>query len=678
MHLDFIPFSFLPESERQRLAEDLTEARYHRGEVIYQQEDAQDKRVFLLLEGRVEQWRRHREYEKRLNVVEPGHYFGERSALFEEPRQVEARAASEVHCLILSGEGLLALLRRSPVFARALGQILRERQKIFVAFDRFMAEVLHGISLGRVDVDALLLRYKDLCPALHPEANNPARVDFAALAYAVRRLPDNLTQALVWFMADELPPLYATPQETFSQVETAARRRAVYQMFPGKNLVLLRDGLSDLVDLLSCLCLYAVEVRKLRKRLQDRELLARLSAFVDQQPQGRRPELELLRSLPFSEQEVEGLRGLWPGCAAARLREIALHHEDYDVRVWKRIGNHNSSHADTWTGQLARATEELLGHRPHELPPEVQVHIISSNTHSVTNCLSAHLASQREQILDWGRRIEHPALQHDWHNLQDLAVALYRDYLKVHPAQRPGPQEGVLELHETAFTGIHVQLFDTQGMALRPMDPALQAPPLRSRALLVNIDYAFGQQAEEIISNLLKLFGPNLASVNILGKAGGLRGQRGDVLLPNAFLRQTDDNFEALAADITAQELAQALPDRQIHQGPVLTVAGTLLQNPVMLHFYQKIWGCVGLEMEGSYYHRPLKEARAMGLVRPDLVARYLYYVSDLPLHTEENLSGSMRAIEGIPPLYAITRVILNSIFDQERQRADQGKSEVR
>jgi len=67
-----------------------------------------------------------------------------------------------------------------------------------------------------------------------------------------------------------------------------------------------------------------------------------------------------------------------------------------------------------------------------------------------------------------------------------------------------------------------------------------------------------------------------------------------------------------------------------------------------------------------------MEEARVMSFIPDDMQTRFLYYTSDLPLQAEENLSGSMRAIEGIPPLYAITREILNSIFDQERARLEE------
>jgi hypothetical protein len=229
--------------------------------------------------------------------------------------------------------------------------------------------------------------------------------------------------------------------------------------------------------------------------------------------------------------------------------------------------------------------------------------------------------------------------------------------------------EAVLELRATAFTGIRVQLFDTKGLCLRPIDPGLNPPPMQSRALILNIDYAFGQQAEEILSNLIKLFGRNLDSVNVLGKAGALMGERGDVMMPTAFVRQSDDRFRPLNQSINVERLKTSLHDRDLHTGPVLTVAGTLLQNTVMLNFYRHLWRCIGLEMEGSFYHESLEEAREMNFTPGTIKTRFLYYTSDLPLQAEENLSGSMRSIEGIPPLYAITREILNGIFDQERQR---------
>jgi len=82
-----------------------------------------------------------------------------------------------------------------------------------------------------------------------------------------------------------------------------------------------------------------------------------------------------------------------------------------------------------------------------------------------------------------------------------------------------------------------------------------------------------------------------------------------------------------------------------------------------MLQFYRRIWGCVGLEMEGIWYLRAVLEAEQLGVLRPDARRRFLYYVSDLPLSPEAKLSSRLSPLEGVPPLYAATRELLSGIF---------------
>ena len=52
-----------------------------------------------------------------------------------------------------------------------------------------------------------------------------------------------------------------------------------------------------------------------------------------------------------------------------------------------------------------------------------------------------------------------------------------------------------------------------------------------------------------------------------------------------------------------------------------------------------------------------------LNLVRPDVDVRFLYYVSDVPLDPSSNLSGRLAPGEGIPPLYGVTRVILDEVL---------------
>ena len=52
-----------------------------------------------------------------------------------------------------------------------------------------------------------------------------------------------------------------------------------------------------------------------------------------------------------------------------------------------------------------------------------------------------------------------------------------------------------------------------------------------------------------------------------------------------------------------------------------------------------------------------------LGLLRPNVRSRFLYYVSDLPLSVGTSLATKMTTWEGIPPLYAITRALLQKVF---------------
>jgi hypothetical protein len=667
-----IPFRFLDRQQREDLLADLREEAFAAGEVLGRQGDAHDRRVFLLLEGAVEALDRHRDPPVRVTTIDAGHYFGERSALFDIPRLLELRALQPVRCCTLSGERFLHLIETSSAFAQALGNILRVKQGIFQAFDRFLAEALHGVTVGELSLRKLVPLYRALEPALHPLANDAQAIDFAALAYAVRRLPDNITRTYLLFLTDNLPALYSQPDRTFRPAPSSpARRRAAYEMNPGKDLILLRDGLTDLLDLLTCLCLYAVEARKLRKRLQTSVHLLGLQEHLSAQHGAELDEAAFLTSLPFTGPEVAQLCRVWHEDTPARLYEVALHHEDVVIQVRKQLDNYNSANAELWVSQIARGVRELLGRDPTELPADLPVHVISSNTHSVTNCLSPFLAERGERILAWGERARPELAAEPWQRRQDLMYALARYYLEAHPDEAAARQladraNGVVRLVETAFTGIQVELLDTAALAGRAIDPEVTPPAQRS--LLVNIDFSFGQQAEEIMANLVLLFGRNLASVSVLGKAGGLRGRRGDLLLPTGFIDQVTDFIHVLPTPqaVDLERLRRRLPGRGLHRGPLLTVVGTLLQNRMLLNFYRRLWRCVGLEMEAFFYYRHIRKATQLEVIPAGLPLRFLYYISDLPLETGVSLSEPMQASEGVPPLYAITREILSSIFEQD------------
>ncbi|MDP3177430.1 MAG: cyclic nucleotide-binding domain-containing protein [Spirochaetaceae bacterium] len=654
-----VPFRYLESEKLRSLFEDSHVRPYRSGEVLIRQGDPESDEVFVLLSGSVEFVDATRAPPFRLNVVEAGAYFGERSCLLGSPRPFEASALKASTCLVIPGARFLELLSQSRPFAQAFGTKLRDGMGIFDAFDRFNTEVALSSALGHIEIRRLAELYKALEPALHPLASDEGRIDWGALAYAVRRLPENVTRTFMFLLTDNLPTVYASPERLFPFVPTEARHRFVYEMLTGKDIVLVRDGLSDLVDFITCLCAFAVEARKIRYRLNHPDLIL---AIAGSEPGSG------LEGMPFDEDEKTELRSLWPVDASSRLREIVFHRQAYSADVRKQVNNYNGRLSELWASQVGEAARSLLGVSPSDLPGELEVHIVSSNTHSVSNCLNPFFEDRAADILRWAE--ERGLREESWSDPQDEVYHFVRAWLEERPERKAALTEsehgcGIHRLPETVTTGIQVQLIDLAS-ARRGAAPDCVEPldrPLPS--LLVNIDYAFGEQAEEIMRSLLLLFGRNVRSINVLGKAGALVGDRGDVLAPTAFVEQSNDAFLPLPGEDgpALRRLGSALPGRSVHSGSLLTVGGTLLQNRAMLQFYRRIWGCIGIEMEGTWYLRAVLEAEQLGLLRPGARRRFLYYVSDLPLRSGHRLSQRLSPREGIPPLYAITREILRDLL---------------
>jgi hypothetical protein len=531
------------------------------------------------------------------------------------------------------------------------------------------------LSRGYIEISRLISLYRDLEPAIHSQGVSGGGIDFFALSYAVRRLPENVTRAFAFYLADELPPVFSRAEDMFQQIPSSARRRKTYELLPGENMILLRFGLSDIIDLVTCLCLYGIEVRKIRERINDSHSLGLivqgLSAGTGRKD-SEEVQAKIMGELGFSGEETAGLKIVWPEDPVARLYQIILQREFFSIQVRRQKDDYAARSTEIWTSHITDAVVDLLGIYPNAFSDNVHVHIVSSNTHSVMNCLNPFFQDEKEKILDWAKRTSHPILKQIWGNLDDLLYALFKDYRKAFPdclACRPEEETDYhCSVNENIATGIQVQLIDLTKLEDKKIDPGIERRPLDRKVLIVNIDYAFGEQAGEIIRNLLILFGHSVKSINVLGKAGALTGKRGDILVPEAFIEQSTDLFQPLKkmGEKEFQRLKKLSGDREVHRGGMLTVAGTLLQNRTMLYFYKHLWDCIGLEMEGSHYHHYIQKATMLKLVPRNIPARYYYYVSDLPLDHSLSLAAPMEASEGIPPLYAITREILNQIYSHE------------
>jgi hypothetical protein len=653
------PFDFLTAEEKEWLLDRANELDCPDGRVICSPDVADSDLLYILQSGRVvAQYMDHGRTEEN-HILAPA-YFGERSVFFSQPRSAKIVAQGAVRCLSFTGKDIRRLIAKNPTFCQAFAAALRTKQRIFQGYDNFVNLLFSQAQGGLVKIRDLMEGYRGLRSILHP-GGHQEEIDFEALYYVLPRLPEDITSTSALFLSEDLPEMYRKVREQVRASSRRAKKREFYGILPGKSLILLRDGMTDTVDLITKLCIYACEASKLRDRLVDSPIAADLARLAMVQPTSDE-EKALRDRLPFSSREMAALDRLFGKNLLRRLYEITVQYGDLAVYVKRADNRYSAIASEMWLTQI----RELLNQAVPVADPGLEVQIISSNTHSVTNCLSSWSRDHAEEVLDWARQSSPESLRVS-HPTDRLYVAT-REYLKAHPdkaAERAAAhrQQGIFSSEDTCFTGIEVSLIDTQRLSGR-VDPDVDLGKGGARRLLVNIDYAYGQQAEAIIRNLILLFGRSIRGISVFGKSGGIVGNRGDILLPDRLILQsTDELYPIPNIDLTAAHLKEAGFGRGVHQGTLLTVLGTIMQNREMLHYYRLFWSVIGMEMEGSYYLREILRARSRGTLRDDVALRFVYYTSDTPLDPAATLATKLSVDEGVGAVYAITRAVLRRIF---------------
>ncbi len=312
------------------------------------------------------------------------------------------------------------------------------------------------------------------------------------------------------------------------------------------------------------------------------------------------------------------------------------------------IGRHK--YATLWAKNVKRSIHEL---GLHERP----VHIVSANMHSMKNIF-------------YGAGF----LKHKGHSVPE---SLY-DMIKGFRAADQDITEyasgyGFSLLTDTSDSNIDVMIIDTAQNKPLNLHKSIRCDFSyleELKPVIVVMDYAFGTQAFDILDELLcpchlgeTTVTFKIESINIMGKAGTLPGNKGDIMLATAHVMEGTTNNYIVANDLALEDFDADYP---IHIGPMVTVLGTALQNrDVLARFHTSNWKAVGLEMEGGHYQRAISAAIIQGNVPADIKTRYAYYASDNPLKEGETLASGSLGVEGIIPTYMISRVILEKIINR-------------
>ena len=313
----------------------------------------------------------------------------------------------------------------------------------------------------------------------------------------------------------------------------------------------------------------------------------------------------------------------------------------------ERLGHH--IHGELWANTIK---QKLVDHDLFRR----DIHIISANMHSVMNTLFAPQVFPEE--------CKAKGILHVYQQLAEPGNDKMREKITHHALEN-----GMYFLEDGSGTNINVQVFDLNKCT--GLEQSFDIGKKKDLPVLIVMDYAFGEQAYETMEELLKPFFTDdekeympVGSISIMGKAGILKGVKGDIMIPDAHLFEgTADNYpfhnELKVSDFEGHDL-------QVLSGAMMSVLGTSLQNRDILHFFHhSSWNVIGLEMEGAHYQKAIQASgKLRGNIKPNVKVRYAYYASDNPLQSGSTLASGGLGVTGVKPTYLITEKILQQILN--------------
>jgi len=523
-----------------------------------------------------------------------------------------------------------------------------------------------GIS-GESLVDSLLV----LSPEIYGLLSQDEKIELDGLLYVMERLPRGIEECrYIRLISRE-----GYENSTFPAIVPAKRKRNCYRVDKDQMYVEMTRGRSDIYDILTHLTFLYIESEKIKSNSTDTkgrfdlnwEMLANI---VQKEEKGEEIDQEVACSYlshvigrTFDETHAAVVK-FEDSPHTSSLFSIVYHlgrmamnevfegkdrEISFSSTLRLRVGHH--VYGELWAHKIKSVLfEEGLIDRP--------IHIVSANLHSFLNTIYGYQALGLTSF----EEIEKVAL--------DISVGAKNNKGKdiLNYAQK----NGFIEINDESGTNINVQVFDTARMSKETILPGLKiATDKKKKPIILVMDYAFGEQAYECFDELLKPYETSdgkshpldVHSASIMGKAGILTGNKGDIMIPDSHVFEgTADNYpfknELKKEDFEGHGIG-------VYQGTMFTVLGTSLQNKdVLSYLMESSWKAIGLEMEGAHYQKAIQsESRIRQSIRKNVKVLYAYYASDNPLETGSTLASGALGMDGVKPTYLITYKILEKIF---------------
>lgn len=516
------------------------------------------------------------------------------------------------------------------------------------------------------------LALRELLLQLNPEIYgfiaNPHKVELQGLLYVLDRLPEGIEQTpYINLTADEGYDL-----SHFQPIVPLKRRRNCYRIDSEQMNIEVLRGRSEIYDVLTHLTFFYNEADKIMMRAfeNNTKKMSRVWEKIENVVNSKKPltqeerEVALIHLAHILGNTFEETKLAHEAFSfdqnSDRLFHVVywmgkLSHLDHNGIVSREItftsalrseiGHHVTG--EKWANHIK---ETLLKKNLHERP----LHIISSNMHSVMNMLYAHNSLEKEFDETVELSVYEDLSSSKNKNLRDIV----RQYAE---------NNAMVYIEDVSGANIDVQIIDLKDFNLD--NTVFSRTEWNKEDVLIVMDYAFGEQAFEVMDELLKpfkgelFFKMNVKSISVMGKAGILEGDKGDIMVADSFVFEgTADNYpfenQMSKSDFENTGLG-------VFEGMMVTVLGTSLQNKNILEFFRDTsWNSIGLEMEGAHYQKAIQIASQIrGHIDDDVKVSYAYYASDNPLETGGTLASGGLGLTGVKPTYLITQRIIEKIL---------------
>lgn len=514
---------------------------------------------------------------------------------------------------------------------------------------------------------------KSIAPEIYGSMGVPNKVELDGLLYVLDRLPEGIEEcSFIHLTSDE-----GFDKGSFEVIVPKKRRRNCYRIDAHQMNIEVLLGRSEIYDILTHLTFLYLEADKIRDLafIADEDYKpTRAWTIIEEVAKGEKKfsrkekevaiiHLSSLLGRSFDE-TLKAYNNFGDDKNPDRLFKIIYNlgkvslYDLNDLRdreiffsaiLRERVGHH--FFGEKWADKVKKVMcENNLNQRP--------LHIISANMHSVKNMLYANDALGKKAA----KNVDYKLYEEISHS-KDLQDKILKHSQK----------QGLIYIDDHSGSNIDVQFIDLSKTDLK--NTPFSALNYSGEDVIMVFDYAFGEQAFEVMDELLRPYEyegevhtMEVKSISIMGKAGILTGDKGDIMIPTSHIFEgTADNYPF--------ENALKLEDFQddeikTFEGSMITVLGTSLQNKdILSYFMTTTWKAIGLEMEGAHYQKAIQVASKIRKhISEDLFLCYAYYASDNPLETGSTLSSGGLGLTGVKPTYMITYKILEKILKSSKK----------